>query len=189
MILSLLPVARILTRLETCFRRVPEVVCLRLVVPRGTIWGMRTNRSAEGAVQDQDYRALAEFRYHIRRYLDFSDQAAKREGIEPKQYQLLLAIKGLPEDVDPTVGRLAKQLHTRHHSTVELVNRAERNGFIERSRVGAFVFVRLTKQGERILGRVVQKRLEELRTAGPALVNALQRLIKNDQPSRKGRKT
>jgi DNA-binding MarR family transcriptional regulator len=148
---------------------------------------MQRKRSAEGAIQEKDYRALAEFRYHIRRYLDFSDQAAKRAGIEPKQYQLLLAIKGLPENIEPTVGGLAKQLQTRHHSTVELVNRAERNGFIERSRSGSYVYVHLTKKGERILERVVQKRLEELRTAGPVLVDALQRLIK-DNSSGKRRK-
>ena len=61
-------------------------------------------------VKDHDYRALAEFRYHIRRYLDSSDRAARAVGLKPKQYQLLLAIKGLSADTDPTVGILAEQL-------------------------------------------------------------------------------
>ena len=138
--------------------------------------------------KDSDYRALAEFRYHIRRYLDFSDQAAKAAGLEPKQYQLLLAIKGLPEDVSPTVGVLAEQLHIRHHSTVELINRAETNHFVERTRVGNYVLVRLTRQGERVLAQAVEKRLRELHVAGPILVDALQQLTNSNQRSKRKQK-
>lgn len=130
---------------------------------------------------DSRYRALAEFRYHIRQYLHFSDQAAKAAGLEPKQYQLLLAVRGLPDGVSPTVSALAHQLRTRHHSTVELVNRAERNGLVKRSRKGNYVMVRLTKQGERTLARVVDRRMKELRTAGPVLVKALQQLINSHE--------
>jgi len=142
---------------------------------------MRRNPLVKNTVADSEYRALAEFRRHIRRYLDVSDRAAKAAGIEPQQYQLLLAIKGLPEDMQPTVGSLAAQLQIRHHSTVELINRAEKRGLLERSRSGAFVLVALTKEGERVLNAVVMKRLEDLRTAGPALVNALQRLIRKER--------
>src|SRR5262245_44506229 len=95
-------------------------------------------------ITDSEYRALAEFRHHIRRYLDFSDQLAKKIGLEPKQYQLMLAIKGLPEDIEPTVGALARQLGIRHHSAVELADRAEKNGLVERIRTGTYVFVHLT---------------------------------------------
>jgi len=139
------------------------------------------NNTARGA----DYRALAEFRYHIRRYLEFSDQAAKAAGLEPRQYQLLLAIRGLPDDVDPTVGVLAQQLHAHHHSTVELINRAESNDLVRRLRAGTRVFVRLTKKGERVLARIVDKRLQQLRVAGPALVNSLQQLINMKPKSKK----
>jgi DNA-binding MarR family transcriptional regulator len=131
---------------------------------------------APAAVTDSDYRALAEFRYHIRRYLDFSDRAAKSAGIEPKQYQLLLAIKGLPPDVEATVGGLAERLHIRHHSSVELINRAAKNKFVERRRAGNHVFVQLTARGERVLLRAVQKRLQDLHTAGPILIDALKQL-------------
>ena len=93
------------------------------------------------------YRALAEFRYHIRQYLRFTDRAAKAAGLEPKQYQLLLALKGLRGDVVPTVSVLAENLGTRHHSTVELVDRAERNGLVKRTRNGADVLVELTAKG------------------------------------------
>ena len=72
-------------------------------------------------------------------------------------------------------------LRTRHHSTVELVNRAERNGLVKRSRSGSYVLVQLTKKGERTLARVVDKRLRELRRAGPVLVKALQQLINADE--------
>jgi DNA-binding MarR family transcriptional regulator len=130
------------------------------------------------SVRDTDYKALAEFRYHIRRYLDFSDKAARSTGIEPKQYQLLLALKGLPENLKPTIGTLAEQLHTRHHSAVELVNRAEANKFVVRSREGSYVTVELTPLGERILERVVKQRLRAMHTAGPVLVKALQKLTK-----------
>src|SRR6266516_3555896 len=93
--------------------------------------------SSRKTAKDSDYRALAAFRYHIGRYLEFSDQAAKAAGIEPRQYQLLLAIRGLPETIEPTVGALAHQLRSRHHSTVELINRGETNGLVERSRADA----------------------------------------------------
>jgi DNA-binding MarR family transcriptional regulator len=134
--------------------------------------------SKKTTASDADYRALAEFRYHIGHYLDFSDQAAKMAGIEPRQYQLLLAIRGLPGDIEPNITMLAKQLRSHHHSTVELINRAEANELVKRSRAGTHVFVRLTRKGERVLARAVEERLQELRTAGPVLVNALQRLIK-----------
>ena len=146
---------------------------------------MRRKPLVKNTVADSEYRALAEFRRHIRRYLDVSDRAAKDAGIEPQQYQLLLAIKGLPEDMQPTVGSLATQLQIRHHSTVELINRAEKNGFIERSRSGPFVLVALSKEGERVLSAVVTKRLEDIRTAGPALVSALQRLLKDERRAKR----
>src|SRR5215813_2965551 len=96
--------------------------------------------------KESDYRALAEFRYNIGRYLDFSDQAARAAGIEPRQYQLLLAIRGLPNELQPTVGALAQLLRSRHHSTVELINRAEANELVARTRVGTHVLVQLTKK-------------------------------------------
>lgn len=140
------------------------------------------------AAKESDYRALAEFRYHIGRYLDFSDQAARAAGIEPRQYQLLLMIRGLPEDVPPTVGALAHQLRSLHHSTVELVNRAEANKLVQRTRVGTHVLVELTKKGEKVLAQAVEERLQELRVAGPVLVKALQQLTSRNHTSKRKRK-
>ncbi len=132
-----------------------------------------------GKVRQDVYEALAEFRHHIRCYLDFADRAAKAVGIEPKQYQLLLALKGLGKEFEPTVGAIAKHLHIRHHSAVELINRAEKRGLVKRSRSGGhrnFVYVTVTAAGERALEAVVIARLEELRVAGPLLAKALSRL-------------
>ena len=85
-------------------------------------------------VKDSEYRALSDFRQSIHDYLDFSDRTAKAAGIEPRQYQLMLAIKGLPAEAEPSVGTLAERLRVRHHSAVELIDRAGRNGLIERKR-------------------------------------------------------
>src|SRR5262249_5666312 len=140
------------------------------------------------AAKDSDYRALAEFRHHIGRYLDFSDQAARAAGIEPGQYQLLLAIRGLPKTMEPSVGALSQQLRRHHHSTVELINRAESNYLVRRLRLGTRVLVRLTRKGERVLTRAVEERLQELRVAGPVLVKALQELTNTNHHSKRKRK-
>jgi DNA-binding MarR family transcriptional regulator len=140
------------------------------------------------AAKESDYRALAEFRYHIGRYLDFSDQAARAAGIEPGQYQLLLAIRGLPKTVEPSVGALAQQLRRHHHSTVELINRAESHDLVRRLRLGTRVLVRLTRKGERVLTRAVEERLREIRVAGPVLVEALQELTNTNHNSIRKRK-
>src|SRR5487761_1614906 len=72
-----------------------------------------------------DYQALADFRYGIRRFLNFSEQAARAAGIEPQQHQALLAIKGLPAARNATIGALAERLQIQHHSAVELADRLE----------------------------------------------------------------
>jgi len=152
--------------------------CLLPGAYRGTICQMAPEaKPSTNGVSVSEYRALAEFRYHIRHYMDFSDAVARLAGVEPKQYQLMLAIRGLPSGTVPTVGSLAEQLRIRHHSTVELINRAESNQLVKRSRSGSYVFVHLTPKGERVLERAVERRLQELRTAGPVLVGALRRLI------------
>jgi DNA-binding MarR family transcriptional regulator len=136
---------------------------------------------AQSDVTVADYRALAEFRYHVQRYLGFSDRAARSAGLHPGHYRLLLMVKGLPEDVEPTIGNLAERLGLRHHSTVELVDRLEQRGLIYRERSlrhRSFVFVRITPKGGTILRKLVQSRKKELQKAGPILVKALNTLTK-----------
>ena len=76
----------------------------------------------------QDYRATAEFRYQIRRFLRASEQIARSYGLNPQQYQLMLAVKGLPDDHAATIGEVAERLQIQHHSTVELADRLSAKG-------------------------------------------------------------
>lgn len=135
-----------------------------------------------------DYRALAEFRYQIRRYLAFSEQAAESAGVRSRQYQLLLALKGLPEGMEPTITNLAGRLDIRHHSAVELVSRLESRGLVKRQRSDvhrSFVFVRVTKEGDRMLRKLVASRKADLQVAGPILVKTLTSLTKKTAKQRK----
>lgn len=127
-----------------------------------------------------DYASLAEFRYQIRKFLQFSDAAAREHGIEGQQHQLLLALKGLPPDLKPTVGTLAERLQLRHHSTVELLDRLVDRGFVTRSQDpddGRQVLIRITRQGETLLEKLTHAHRAELHTAGPRLLEALQSLL------------
>jgi DNA-binding MarR family transcriptional regulator len=129
----------------------------------------------------RDYRALAELRYLIREFLSKGDAAAQSAGLEPQQYQLLLAVRGLPEGTLATIQVLAKRLALKHNTTVELVDRMEKHGYVSRSRNAddhRCVLVSLSPRGRRVLERVAQQRLTELRAEGPALVNALAALLK-----------
>jgi DNA-binding MarR family transcriptional regulator len=124
----------------------------------------------------EDYQALAEFRYHIRRFMGFSEQRSRAAGVEPQQHQLLLAIKGFPEGGPVTVSELAERLSLRHHSVVELVDRAEERGFVRRRRAEddrRQVYIDLLEAGEDILRELSLHNRAELRHAGPALVRAL----------------
>jgi len=127
-----------------------------------------------------DYQALAELRHQIRRFLHFSEQAARRAGLEPRQHQLMLSLKGLPPTVRPLIGELAQRLLIEHHSAVELVNRLARGGYVQRERDGKdrrAVLVSLTRKGEKILRDLSLDHRAELRVQGPALTAALRRTI------------
>jgi DNA-binding MarR family transcriptional regulator len=123
-----------------------------------------------------EFRALAEFRYQIRHFLNGSEQAARAAGLEPQQYLFLLAVRGLPEGREATIRELAERMQLRHHSAVEMVNRLERAQLLRRERSNTDrrqVILHLTPRGERILSRLARQRIAELRTAAPALVRAL----------------
>ena len=127
-----------------------------------------------------DYRALAEFRYQLRRFARFSDQAARAAGVEPQQHQLLLAIKGMPEDVAPTMGALAERLQILHHSTVELVDRMVERGLVRRERSTGdrrLVLLTLTTRGEALLARLSAVHRAEVRSIGPRLLRALYSVV------------
>lgn len=114
---------------------------------------------------ESDYRALAQFRHALRRFLRFSEEAARREGVTPSQHQLLLAIRGFAGTVPPSIADLAEQLQLRHHSTVELVDRAESSGLVRRRTDRADLrrqLLSLTAKGARILDRLSQEHRDEL---------------------------
>jgi DNA-binding MarR family transcriptional regulator len=124
----------------------------------------------------RELQDLAEFRYQIRRFLRFSEDQARAHGIEPQQHQLLLAIKGLPDGVKPTIGELALRMLIRHHSAVELVNRLTQHGMVERVAAETDhreVLVRLTKKGETVLHHLSVAHHKELRAKGPELMKTL----------------
>ncbi len=132
----------------------------------------------------QDYQALAEFRYNIRRFMRASEQILRPAGLKPQQYQLMLHIKGLPEGQQATIGDIAERLQIQHHSTVELVDRMSVRGLIRRKRAGEDrrqVFLELTPKGEKVLREMANLHREELRNTGPALVGALRKVIANAQ--------
>ena len=133
-------------------------------------------------ISDRDYRSLAEFRHHIRRFLHFSEQAARAAGIEPQQHQLLLALRSQPSG-QTCIGVLAERLQIQHHSAVELMDRLVDRGLVSRSRSPADrrqVLVHLTAHGAAELEKLAQCHLEELRNNGPALVEALEPLIRRN---------
>ncbi len=128
-----------------------------------------------------EYRALAELRYRLRLFLREGDAVAHATGLEPQQYLLLLAIRGLPEGEEATVRTLAERLALKHHSVVELIDRLEMHGYVRRTRGREDrrrVLVSLLPRGERMLEQVAQDRIGELRSNGYQLVRAIDELLK-----------
>jgi DNA-binding MarR family transcriptional regulator len=123
-------------------------------------------QAGAGTLTKQDFEALARFRFGIRRYLWFSEETVRSHGLTPQQYQLLLALKGFPGRDWATVRELADRLLLRHHSVVELVNRAQGQGLVERvphPDDARAVRVQLTADGEQILARLSALHRDELR--------------------------
>jgi DNA-binding MarR family transcriptional regulator len=119
-----------------------------------------------------DYENLLAFRVSLRRFLHWSETQARGVGLTPAQHQLLLAAKGHRGKHGPTIGDLAGYLMLRHHSAVELVDRAEAAGIVERwgdDTDGRVTRVRLTAEGEARLTRLAPAHLDELKTLAPVL--------------------
>lgn len=148
---------------------------------------MRYNRDtmeiAHGeTLTPKDYKSLADLRHHIRRFLRFSEQAARDLGLEPHQHQLMLALKGFPTGTHPRIGELAERLQILHHSTVELVNRLAAHGYVKRrkgERDHREVLLTLTSKGERVLRELSLHHRAELCKEGPALFGALRRVMRS----------
>lgn len=127
-----------------------------------------------------DLRALAAFRYELRCFLAFSEQAARSAGIEPQQHQLLLAVAGLPAGQRPNIRTLAERLCVQHHTTVALVDKLEERGLVQRERSTTDkreVLIRLTPGGTELLQQLSRRHREQLRTVGPEMVAALAAIL------------
>jgi len=156
-----------------------SVDCIYIVI--------RYNGNMGKRIRDSEYAALAELRYRIRQFLRGSDDAAKAAGLEPQQYQVLLALRGLPDGEEASVRQLAERLFIRHHSAVGLIDRLEAHGYVRRDRSRGDqrrVSVILLSRGERALERVVPHRLHELRASGDALVATISTILKDNKSPR-----
>lgn len=143
---------------------------------------------AEGLSQEH-YAAIARFRFELRRFLAFSEQAAARHGLPPQQHQALLAIAGHVGEQAPTVGLVAEQLMIAPASAVELVSRMVAAGLLtkapdptdrRRSRL------EITEAGDAVLKQLTQAHLRELQVLEPALARALRRLARSGKAGGKG---
>lgn len=127
-------------------------------------------------ITSKGYRNLAAFRYEIRKFLAFSEEAARVAGIEPQQHQLLLALRGLPDGARPTIGTIAERLCVKHHTAVGLVDKLERRGWLKRERSSLDrreVLLSLTLEAEALLGRLSVLHERQLAEVGPRMVSAL----------------
>jgi len=127
-----------------------------------------------------DYRALADFRYAVRRFLAFSDTAAAEAGLTSQQHQALLTIKGIAKGGGLSIGVLGERLLVRHHTAVELIDRLERAGLVRRvpdPNDGRRVLVALAGEGEKRLRQLSGVHLDELRSVGPQLIDILAGLL------------
>ena len=113
----------------------------------------------------KDFEALSNFRYQLRRFLRFSEEATHRHGITHLQYQLLLHIRGFPGREWATVSELAERLQAHHHGVVSLISRCEKLGLVKRQ-VGRndrrSVEVHLTREGNDMLNELAAQHREEL---------------------------
>jgi DNA-binding MarR family transcriptional regulator len=138
---------------------------------------MKTGR-AHG-VPIAQLKTLAEFRYRLRMFLQFSENAAQKLGLQPQQHQLLLQIAGAPEGTATTVGFAAERLGLRHHTAVELSNRCAEAGLIRRKQGDGDrrrVLLELTAKGKRLLDSLSIDHAHELDELAPQLIETLTEL-------------
>ncbi len=138
---------------------------------------------------EAEYMALAEFRYQLRLFLRHMEEEVRQLGVNPQQYQLVLAVKGLPRGQEPTISRLAERMQLNHNSMVELVDRCEERNLIKRVRSGTDrrqVTLCITPEGEAMLRKLGSAARQELRSIGPLLVESVLRLTQESRQAKPG---
>src|ERR1700689_647428 len=136
------------------------------------------------ALSRAQMRRLAEFRFQLRKFLHFSSLAADAVGIRAQQYQLLQCVWGMPEELDPTIANVAARMLLKHNSAVELVDRTIEQGLLPRPPDPTDhrrILLRMTPQGEHVLGSLAAWHLRELEVTGPELIRALRRGLPTPQ--------
>ena len=124
------------------------------------------------SLSDTDFSSLLSFRTELRRFNHWSESQAKGVGLTHMQHQLLLAVRGHQDGRGPTITQVSSYLYLRHHSTVELVNRAEAGGWVARNRDpddARVVRLTLTAKGEHAIDALSETHLQELRRLAPLL--------------------
>lgn len=137
---------------------------------------MKTTAIPQSQTSDELLQLLSEFRFELRRFLQFSERAATTAGLQPQQHQLLLQVAGAPENVSTTIAYAAERLGIRHNSAVELADRSVREDLLTRAEDPSDrrrAILRLTRKGKRVLGRLSDDHARELTEMAPRLVDAL----------------
>jgi DNA-binding MarR family transcriptional regulator len=159
---------------------------LRASRERGTVTIVRTK--AKRDLSKPDYERLAEFRYLLRRFLVFSEDAAGEAGLTAQQHQALLAIKGFPGREQVTIGELAERLGIRHHSAVGLIDRLVANALVKRSD-GADdkrqVLISLTRKADTLLATLSVAHHAELERLAPLLQVLLGQFEREEKRARR----
>ena len=131
------------------------------------------------ALTKEEYEKLAAFRFALRQFLRFSEEAAHEAGVTPQQHQALLAIKGFPGRDEVTISELAERLQVQHHSAVGLVDRLMAESLVSRKTSELDrrqVHIQLTVQGEKILAALTEMHRGQLARIGPKLRMLLEQL-------------
>lgn len=134
------------------------------------------------SLPDPLIRTLADFRFELRRFLQFSEGAAQGAGLQPQQHQLLLQVAGAADAGAVTIAYAAERLGLRHNSTVELVDRSENEGLLARTADpadGRRAILRLTRKGKQVLERLSGAHARELHERAPRLMKALEQVRKH----------
>ena len=149
-------------------------------MPRSSSASVR-RMPARKPLSKSQYEALAAFRFALRKFLRFSEDAAAAAGITPQQHQALLAIKGFPGRDHVSVRELAERLQVRHHSAVGLLDRLVAEKLVARTASPEDrrrVHIQLTSRGEKMLEELTASHRDQLRHIGPEISHLLQRLGK-----------